>query len=102
MSEHRPIGRTKGPGQTPHEFIFVSPDPDQNLKVGEFITYTAAVDGQERIIFSRITSRQPLRLYPDTFAADPAIDPADVAALVGYRQMDHELFEITADRKSVV
>lgn len=96
MSEHRPIGRTKGPGQTPHEFIFVSPDPDQNLKVGEFITYKAAVDGQERIIFSRITSRQPLRLYPDTFAADPAIDPADVAALVGYRQMDHELFEITA------
>lgn len=96
MSEHRPIGRTKGPGQTPHEFTFVSPDPDQNLKVGEFITYEANVNGQKRIVFSRITARQPLRLYPDTFAADPTIDPAHVAALVGYQQMDHELFELTA------
>lgn len=96
MSEHGPIGRAKGPGQTPHEFTFVSPDPDQNLKVGEFVTYKASVGGQERTIFSRITSRQPLRLYPDTFAADPAIDPADVATLVGYQQVGHELFELTA------
>jgi len=96
MSEIRPIGLTKGPGETPHEFTFVSPDRDQSLKVGEFITYRADVDGVERDILSRVTERRPLRLYPDAFLADPDINPDDVAALVGYHQGGHELFELTA------
>ena len=96
MSEIRPIGLTKGPGETPHEFTFVSPDRDQSLKVGEFITYRAEVDGAERDILSRVTERRPLRLYPDAFLADPDINPDDVAAMVGYYQGGHELFELTA------
>ncbi|MEA1977581.1 MAG: ATP-binding protein, partial [Chloroflexota bacterium] len=96
MSEIRPIGLTKGPGETPHEFTFVSPDRDQSLKVGEFITYRTEVDGAERDILSRVTERRPLRLYPDAFLADPDINPDDVAAMVGYHQGGHELFELTA------
>jgi hypothetical protein len=46
MNEQHPIGLTKGPGETPHQFIFISPDRAQALKVGEFITYEAEVDGQ--------------------------------------------------------
>lgn len=96
MSEIRPVGLTKGPGETPHEFTFVSPDRDQSLKIGEFITYRTEVDGAERDILSRVTERRPLRLYPDAFLADPDINPDDVAALVGYHQSGHELFELTA------
>jgi len=96
MSEIHPIGLTKGPGETPHEFTFVSPDRDQSLKVGEFITYRTEVDKAERDILSRVTERRPLRLYPDAFLADPDINPDDVAALVGYYQGGHELFELTA------
>jgi DNA helicase HerA-like ATPase len=96
MSEIHPVGLTKGPGETPHEFTFVSPDRDQSLKVGEFITYSAEVDGAERDILSRVTERRPLRLYPDAFLSDPDINPDDVAALVGYYQQEHELFELTA------
>jgi DNA helicase HerA-like ATPase len=96
MNEQHPIGLTKGPGETPHEFTFVSPDRGQVLKASEFVAYQAEVDGQERAILARVTNRRPLRLYPDTFLADPSINPDDVAALVGYHQRGHELFELTA------
>lgn len=96
MNDQQPVGLTKGPGETPHEFTFVSPDREQTLKVGEFITYDTEVDGRERAVFSRVTDRRPLRLYPDAFLADPNIDPDDVAALIGYHQLEHELFEVTA------
>jgi DNA helicase HerA-like ATPase len=96
MIAERPIGLTKGPGEFPHTFVFVSPDPEQALKIGEFVTYAAVVDGEQRAVLSRIDARRPLRLYPDAFLADPTIDPDRVAALVGFRQGSHELFELTA------
>ncbi|GAG66433.1 unnamed protein product, partial [marine sediment metagenome] len=94
--ENQPVGRTKGPGESPHEFTFVSPDSDQSLRIGEFITYDAEVDGQSRTIFGRVVERRPLRLFPDAFASDPSIEPGEVADLVGYKQADHELFELSA------
>ena len=33
MNEQHPIGLTKGPGETPNEFTFVSPDRGQVLSV---------------------------------------------------------------------
>ncbi|HOU15539.1 MAG TPA: ATP-binding protein [Anaerolineae bacterium] len=92
----RPIGLTKGPGETPHEFLFVSPDREQALKVGEFVVYRAPVDGQERNILARVTQRQPLRLYPDAFLADPGVGPEQVATLLGYEQASPDLFELVA------
>ncbi|MGI5915349.1 MAG: ATP-binding protein [Anaerolineae bacterium] len=91
-----PIGTTKGPGETPHEFTFVTPDPDQRVRYGEFVYYEAAVEGESRRILARVTRRVPLRLFPDTFMADPVIPPGDVARLMGFEQSVHELFEITA------
>jgi DNA helicase HerA-like ATPase len=94
MSE-TPIGTTKGPGETPHEFVFVAPDPEQRVKYGEFVYYEASVEGQPRHILGRVTQRAPLRLYPDTFMADPEVPPAQVAALLGFADTEHELFEIS-------
>ena len=95
---NRPLGRAKGPGPTPHSFLFVSPDAAQNLKVGEFITYEAEIDGGERqTVLARISERRPVRLYPDSFSANPEIDPNLVASIVGYSGKTSELFEITAE-----
>ena len=91
------LGRAKGPGPTPQSFLLVSPDPDQELKVGEFITYQAQVEGELRDILARVIERRPLRLYPDSFSADPTVDPRRVGMLVGYGGRASELFEITAD-----
>ncbi len=94
---NQPLGRAKGPGPTPHSFLFVSPDVEQRLKVGEFITYEASVDGTWQTILARVIERRPLRLYPDAFSGDPQIDPNHVAAIVGYSGRTSELFEITAE-----
>ena len=93
---HVPIGTTKGPGETPHEYTFIAPDPEQRVKYGEFVYYEAEIDGRERRILGRVTRRAPLRLYPDTFMADPAVPPQAVAELLGFDRGAHDLFEITA------
>ena len=90
------IGWTKGPGEDPQDFVFISADIQRVLKIGEFVTYKTKVDDTEREILSRITDRQPLRQYPDSFSASPEIAPNQIAQLVGYNQKDHELFQLTA------
>jgi DNA helicase HerA-like ATPase len=98
MSEYvqKPVGLTKGPGETVHEFIFISPDKDQELKVGEFIFYQVEIGDQKRDIISRVSQRQPIRLLPNSFLSNPDVDPEEVAVLVGYQGNNHDLFEITA------
>jgi DNA helicase HerA-like ATPase len=95
MNLNTPIGTTKGPGETPHEYTFITPDRAQTAKSGEFVYYQATVDGQSRRVLGRITGRQPVRLFPDSFLADPTVPPAEVATMVGYAGHDHELFEIS-------
>ncbi|MBN1401592.1 MAG: ATP-binding protein [Anaerolineae bacterium] len=97
MTTNTPIGTTKGPGETPNEFTFVAPDPEQRVKYGEFVYYVADVEGVERPILGRVSARRPLRLYPDSFMADPSISPREVAGLLGFDQQSHELFEIAAN-----
>jgi DNA helicase HerA-like ATPase len=89
------IGTTKGPGESAHEFTFVTPDAERQVKTGEFVYYEAQVEGQTRQILGRVTDRAPLRLYPDSFMADPAVSPAQMAAMLGFREQQHELFEVT-------
>jgi DNA helicase HerA-like ATPase len=91
----RCIGTTKGPGESAHEFTFVTPDAERRVKTGEFVYYEAQVEGQPRQILGRVTDRVPLRLYPDNFMADPAVSPTEVAAMLGFREQPHELFEVT-------
>ena len=90
----QPIGTTKGPGQTPHSFTLVAPDPDDRLKTGEFVYYEAGVDGQARQILGRVDARRAVKLYPDSFMADPSVAPSQVAELVGFDQSAPELYEL--------
>ena len=89
------IGTVKGPGETPHEFTLIAPDPDRRVKHGEFVYYVTHVDGEERQIIGRITARASVRLFPDSFMADPSVPPSQIAALLGYDSEENELFEIT-------
>jgi len=91
----RCIGTTKGPGESAHEYTFVTPDAERQVKTGEFVYYETQIEGQPRRILGRVADRMPLRLYPDTFMADPAVPPAQVAAMLGFLEQQHELFEVT-------
>lgn len=97
MTTLTPIGTTKGPGETHHEYLFLTPDRNEMAKVGEFVYYEISVDDQSRRVLGRITGRQPARLFPDGFSADPDVAPSDVAALIGYEEKDYELFEISVN-----
>jgi DNA helicase HerA-like ATPase len=101
----RPVGITKGPGETNHEYTFVSRDEEQQLKNGEYVYYELADPDQVgmngsssavplRRVLGRIIKRVPLQLYPDTFLGEPEIDPSQVAAMVGYNSVTNELFEL--------
>ncbi len=80
------VGIAKGPGDTPNEYTFVTPDTERRVKTSEFVYYEADVDGTQRQILGRVIRRIPLRLYPDSFLAHPEVDPAQMAAMVGYYQ----------------
>ncbi|GAC1378362.1 MAG: DUF87 domain-containing protein [Ktedonobacteraceae bacterium] len=103
----KPVGITKGPGESTHEYTFVSRDDEQELKNGEYVYYElsnlegAGVNGNgvfpssfSQRVLGRIIKRVPLKLYPDTFLAEPEISPAQVAAMVGYDARANELFEL--------
>ncbi|MCB0063999.1 MAG: DUF87 domain-containing protein, partial [Caldilineaceae bacterium] len=89
------IGTVKGPGETPHEFTFIAPDPERRVKHGEFVYYMTEVDGEERQIIGRVTARESVKLFPDSFMADPSVPPNQIATLLGYDSDASELFEIT-------
>ena len=99
----KPVGITKGPGESTHEYTFVSRDDEQVLKNGEYVYYelsnagaSVALNGNAtpRRVLGRILKRVPLQLYPDTFLAEPEIAPSEVAAMVGYDSRANELFEL--------
>src|SRR5437588_11954249 len=99
----RPVGITKGPGETTNEYTFLTRDAEPVLKNGEDVYYELSELGEpglngnttlSRRVLGRIIKRVPLRLYPDTFLAEPDISPAQVAAMVGYDSLTNELFEL--------
>jgi hypothetical protein len=96
----RPVGITKGPGETIHEYTFISRDEQRLLKNGEYVYYTlddpAPTDAaRERPrVMGRILKRVPVQLYPDTFLSEPEVPPSAVAALVGYDERANDLFEL--------
>ncbi|MGC9469041.1 MAG: ATP-binding protein [Anaerolineae bacterium] len=97
MIDRRPLGTTKGPGESAHEYVFVTPDRSETAKVGEFVYYDADVDGESRRVLGRITGRMPARLLPDSFLAEPSVPPQQLAAMIGYEGQDSELFTITVN-----
>jgi DNA helicase HerA-like ATPase len=97
-SRSRAVGITKGPGETTHEYTFVSRDDAQELKNGEYVYYELVdpdgVLAEPRRVLGRVLKRVPLQLYPDTFLAEPEIAPSEVAAMVGFDSHANELFEL--------
>src|SRR5215469_8761261 len=102
---NRPVGITKGPGETIHEYTFISRDDQRLLKNGEYVYYQleSSVDNpglilpestDPRCVLGRIQQRVPVQLYPDTFLSEPEVSPSQVAALVGYDQRSSDLFEL--------
>ena len=79
----RPVGITKGPGETIHEYTLISRDEQRLLKNGEYVYYeldaatNAAAHGTNgangahsaapRRVLGRILRRVPVQLFPDTF-----------------------------------
>ncbi|TAK35881.1 MAG: ATP-binding protein [Chloroflexota bacterium] len=94
MSATTPVGTAKGPGEKPHEYVFISPDHDQAIKQGEYVYYEVPIDGQERHVIGRVVGRTPVRLLPDAFLSDPQVAPDAVADLIGYEGGGHEIFEV--------
>ncbi len=90
------IGITKGPGEKPHEFVFISPDPRGQLKTSEFVQFVPPDDPQHRPVVARVVGRRAVRNYPDEFMGDPDLPPQEVARALGMADPDCELFEITA------
>ncbi len=96
MEQDQCVGTVKGPGETPHEFTFIAPDPERRVKHGEFVYYWAPVEGETRQILGRVTARRSVQVFPDSFMADPSVPPDQMAALLGYdSDATSELFEIT-------
>ncbi len=89
------VGITKGPGETPHEYTFISQDEAQILKTGEYVWYELRAGGkQPRRVLGRITERHAVQQYPDTFLAEPSVPPDEIAALIGYDRSASDLFEV--------
>src|SRR5215469_13857847 len=102
----RPVGITKGPGETIHDYTFISRDKQRLLKNGEYVYYEledeqgnrpvgqSSVRPAPRYVLGRIQQRVAIQLYPDTFLSEPEVPPGQVAALVGYDQRASDLFEL--------
>ncbi len=95
MAASTPVGITKGPGETPHEFTFISRDTRHILRTGEYVWYALDDGPAARPVLGRIVERRAVRQYPDTFLAEPEVPPATVAALVGFDDSNNDLFELT-------
>ena len=97
----RPVGITKGPGETIHEYTFISRDEQRLLKNGEYVYYVLddsektaesaeiAPNGHgprartERRVLGRILNRVPVQLYPDTFLSEPEVAPSSASSALG-------------------
>ena len=96
MKPHTDIltGTVKGPGQLPHEYLFITKD-NNRTRIGEFVYYEAEVGDDRRQIVGTINARRLVRNLPDTFLADPGTPPAAVSALIGLDGDALEIYEIT-------
>lgn len=89
-------GTVKGPGELPHEYLFITKD-NEKTRIGEFVYYTANVGGKERRIIGTIKSRKLVRNLPDVFLSDPGTPPSLVSSLIGLDGDGCEIYEIQVE-----
>ena len=90
------IGTVKGPGELPHEFLFITTD-NSNTRIGEFIYYEAKDGANSRQIIGTINSRRLVRNLPDVFLCDPNTPPNLISSLIGLDGDSAEIYEITVE-----
>jgi hypothetical protein len=90
------IGTVKGPGELPHEYLFITKD-NRKTRIGEFVYHLAREGDEMRKIIGTIKGRKLVRNLPDTFLADPNTPPSVVSALIGLDGEIGELYEITVE-----
>lgn len=90
------IGTVKGPGELPHEYLFITKDNDKT-RIGEFVYYAAKDGDKTRQIIGTIKGRRLVRNLPDTFLADPDTPPASIASLIGLDNETYEIYEIEVE-----
>ncbi len=88
-------GTVKGPGEMPHEYLFITKD-NTKTRIGEFVYYTVKVGEETRQIIGTIKSRKLVRNLPDAFLSDPNTPPSLVSALIGLDDAQ-EIYEITVE-----
>jgi uncharacterized protein len=55
------IGTIKGPGELPHEFLFITTD-NTDTRIGEFVYYKAKDGDKSRQIIGTINARRLVRI----------------------------------------
>lgn len=90
------IGTVKGPGELPHEFLFITTD-NKNTRIGEFVYYQAADGANTRQIIGTINTRRLVRNLPDVFLSDPNTPPNLISSLIGLDGDSAEIYEITVE-----
>lgn len=91
------IGTVKGPGELPHEYLFITTD-NRRTRVGEFVYYTAVDGDRERKIMGTIKGRRMVQNLPDAFLSDPETPPSEITGMIGLDIDDaHEIFEIQVE-----
>ena len=88
-------GTVKGPGELPHEYLFITTDNNQT-RIGEFVYYNAKDADKNLQILGTISARRLIRNLPDAFLADPNTPPAMVSALIGVDDCC-EIYEIAVE-----
>ena len=89
-------GTVKGPGELPHEYLFITKD-NKRTRIGEFVYYTAKDGDNERQIIGTIKGRKLVRNLPDAFLSDPNTPPSLVSSLIGLNGDACEIYEIQVE-----
>jgi DNA helicase HerA-like ATPase len=89
-------GTVKGPGELPHEYLFITKD-NKRTRIGEFVYYTARDGDNERQIIGTIKGRRLVRNLPDAFLSDPNTPPSLVSSLIGLNGDACEIYEIQVE-----
>ena len=89
-------GTVKGPGEMPHEYLFITKD-NEKTRIGEFVYYQAKVGDKERRIIGTIKGRKLVRNLPDAFLSDPNTPPSMVSSLIGLDGNGCEIYEIQVE-----
>lgn len=89
-------GTVKGPGEMPHEYLFITKD-NEKTRIGEFVYYQAKVSEKERRIIGTIKGRKLIRNLPDAFLSDPNTPPSMVSSLIGLDGDGCEIYEVQVE-----